>query len=108
MAHDQATAARIRDHLSGRTDVVEKRMVGGLSFLVGGVMCCGVTRNALMIRVPREARDNVLTEPHVRPMTLGGKPLASYVLVDPLGFATDAALATWLERAIEPSDPATP
>jgi hypothetical protein len=98
---DDATAKRVRQALRGRVDVVEKRMVGGLSFSVNGSMCCGVTGSALMVRVGRDERDRALAEPHVRPMELGGRPLAGFVLVDPEGFTTDAELAAWVGRGIE-------
>jgi len=101
MGYDQVTVERIRGVLSGRQDVVEKRMVGGLSFIVGGSMCCGVTGTALMVRVGREARDRALAEPHVRPMEFAGRSLAGFICVDPDGFRTDAALATWVQRGLD-------
>jgi hypothetical protein len=100
MASDPVTADRIRRHLAARHDVVEKRMVGGLSFSVGGRMCCGVTSSGLMVRVGRDGVRPALEEPHVRPMELGGRPLAAFVLVDPAGYADDADLARWLDRAV--------
>lgn len=87
--------------LSSRTDVVEKKMVGGLSFLVNGNMCCGVTGTALMIRVGREAREQTLREPHVRPMVLGGRSLSAFVCVDPPGYAADDALVRWVQRGLD-------
>ncbi len=101
MGYDLRTAERVRRVLSSRSDVVEKRMVGGLSFMVGGSMCCGVTGNALMVRVGAEARERVLAELHVRPMEFVGRPLSGFVLVDPEGFRTDAALAAWVKRGID-------
>lgn len=101
MGYDMATAERVRRILSDRPGVVEKRMVGGLSFNVHGSMCCGVTGTALMIRVGPEARDRTLAEPHVRPMVLGGKTLAAFVCVDPEGFATDDALRAWIQRGLD-------
>jgi len=86
--------------LAGRADVVEKKMVGGRSFIVGGRMACGVTGDALMVRVSAGDRGAVLLEPHVRPMTLGGRQLAAYVLVDPAGCATEGQLRAWIERGI--------
>jgi hypothetical protein len=95
------TADRVRRVLAGRDDVVEKRMVGGgLSFMVAGRMCCGVTRDALMVRVGADAGPAALAEPHVTPMTLGGQELDGYVLVAPEGFAEDAALAAWVSRGL--------
>jgi len=91
----------VRRLLAGRRDVVEKRMVGGMSFMVGGSMCCGVSGSSLMIRVGPEARDHALTQPHVRPMKFGGRPLAGFVLVDPEGCQTDKALAAWVQRGLD-------
>jgi TfoX/Sxy family transcriptional regulator of competence genes len=101
MGYDLKTAERIRRILSSRSDVAEKRMVGGLSFAVGGSMCCGVTGNALMVRVGAEARDRMLARPHVRPMEFAGRALAGFVLIDPEGFRTDAALAAWVQRGLD-------
>jgi TfoX N-terminal domain len=101
MSYDLTTAERVRRILSSRSDAVEKRMVGGLSFVVGGSMCCGVTGSALMVRVGAEARERVLARPHVRPMEFAGRPLAGFVLIDPEGFRTDAALAAWVQRGLD-------
>jgi TfoX/Sxy family transcriptional regulator of competence genes len=75
MSYDPEVAERIRRLLSGRDDVVEKRMVGGLSFLVNGNMCCGVTGMALMVRVGAEGRERALHEPHVRLVQFGSRAL---------------------------------
>jgi TfoX/Sxy family transcriptional regulator of competence genes len=101
MGYDLATAERVRRILSRRSDVAEKRMVGGLSFVVDGSMCCGVTGSELMIRVGAEARERALAEPHVRSMEFAGRPLAGFVLIDVEGFRTDAALAAWVQRGLD-------
>src|ERR1700730_1943109 len=101
MSYDLKTAERVRRILSNRSDVNEKRMVGGLSFMVAGSMCCGVTGSALMVRVGAEARDRALAEPHVRPMEFAGRPLAAFVCVDPPGFRTDATLRVWIQRGVD-------
>lgn len=101
MAFDLKTAERVRRILSSRNDVVEKRMVGGISFVVGGSMCCGVSGSALMVRVGAEARERALAEQHVRPMEFAGRPLAGFVLIDPGGLRTDAALADWVRRGLD-------
>jgi len=100
VAADPELTERVRRWLAGRVDAEEKRMVGGLSWSVGGRMCCGVTGPALMVRVGAEAVRSALAEPDVRPMELGGRPLKAYVLVDPEGCADDAALGAWLERGL--------
>jgi TfoX/Sxy family transcriptional regulator of competence genes len=101
VGYDTATAERLRVLFAGRTDVAEKRMVGGLSFVVNGNMCCGVNGSALMVRVGPDDREQALSEPHVRPLELGGRPVRGFVLIDPDGFATDAALAAWVRRGLD-------
>jgi len=99
--YDREAAERVRRVLSSHDRVVEKRMVGGLSFLVNGNMCCGITDSALMVRVGAEGRERALREPHVRPMQLGGRALSGFIRVDPAGFAADDALASWVQRGLD-------
>jgi hypothetical protein len=101
MSFDPEVAGRVRRLLSGRDDVAEKKMVGGLSFLVNGNMCCGVTGTALMVRVGPERREQALGEPHVRPMEFAGRALSGFVCVDPAGFASDGELAGWVQRGLD-------
>ncbi|MEZ4399532.1 MAG: TfoX/Sxy family protein [Kofleriaceae bacterium] len=102
MAYDHATAQRIRRVLAqGEQEVVEKQMFGGLCFMVGGHMCCGLTTEALMLRVGKAAYPDVLDLPHARPMTFTGRPLAGFVYVDPAGFRTARGLAAWLKRGTD-------
>jgi hypothetical protein len=99
--YDEKTAERVRRILSGRMDLVEQRMLGGLSFMVNGSMCSGVTCVALVVRVGQEGREWALARPHVRPMEFAGRPLVGFVCVDPGGYGTDRALATWVQRGID-------
>ncbi|MGZ3665577.1 MAG: TfoX/Sxy family protein [Ktedonobacterales bacterium] len=101
MGYDEKTAERVREILSGRGDVVEKRMIGGLSFMVNGSMCCGVTSEGLMVRVGPDRREGALAQAHVRPMEFGGRVLAGFVLVDPDGYQDDASLAVWVQRGVD-------
>ncbi len=75
-------------------------MVGGRSFSLRGRMFCGVTSSGLMVRVGRDGITSALQEPHVSRMSLGGRPLAAFVIVAPSGVPTDALLAAWVQRAI--------
>ena len=93
MSYDRAAAERVRQLLSGRSDVAEKKMVGGLSFLVNGNMCCGITGMALMVRVGADGREQALREPHARPMLFAGRALPGFICVEPEGYAADDALA---------------
>jgi hypothetical protein len=101
VGYDERTAGRIRRVLARRPGVVEKRMVGGLSFMVDGSMCCGVTGDALMVRVGPEARERELGRPHVRPMEFAGRALAGFVCVEPEGFEDEAALERWVQKGLD-------
>jgi TfoX/Sxy family transcriptional regulator of competence genes len=106
MAYDKKTAERVRRALGGQPgiveqNVVEQKMMGGLIFMIGGRMCCGVSGTALMVRVGRDAYQRMLTQPHVRPMELAGRRPTGFVLIDPKGFRTGSALARWVQRGID-------
>jgi TfoX/Sxy family transcriptional regulator of competence genes len=100
MAYDEALADRIRTTLRGRDDVVEKKMFGGLTFMVGGRMACGVIHDDLMVRVGADGHEAALAEPHTRPMDFTGRPSRGMVYVAPAGVASDADLARWVDRAV--------
>ncbi len=101
MAYSERLAERIRVVLGGRGDVVEKKMFGGLSFLVNGNMCCGVIGDELMARVGPDGYEAALERPHARPMDFTGKPLKGFVYVGLKGFATQAALESWIGLALD-------
>ena len=101
MAHVETVVERVRQLMVGRTDVVEKRMVGGRSFMVAGHLCCGVTGSDLMVRVGPGAYESSLARPHTRPMQLAGRPLIGYVLVGPEGYRATAALEAWLMMGVD-------
>lgn len=96
MAFDEGTAQRLREHFAGRSDISEKKMFGGLAFMLNGNMCCGVVGDVLMARVGADAYRQALERPHTREMDFTGKPLTGFVYVDPPGFAEDSELAEWL------------
>jgi TfoX/Sxy family transcriptional regulator of competence genes len=100
MAYDEALANRIRDVLRDRDDVAERKMFGGLAFMVGGRMACGVVHDDLMVRVGSDAHDDALREAHTRPMDFTGRPSRGMVYVAPAGVADDADLARWVERGV--------
>ena len=100
MAYDEGLADRIRMALRGRDDVVEKKMFGGLTFMVAGRMACGVVKDELMVRVGPDGHGSALAEPHTRPMDFTGRPMRGMVYVDAAGIASDADLAHWVQRAV--------
>src|SRR5690349_17909279 len=99
MAYDVITAERVRDALSGRKDVVEKKLMGGLCFMAGGAMCCAVSgRGGLLVRVDPDAREHMLAEPHVAPMVMRGRTAKGFVRVAPEGYRTAPSLKKWIAR----------
>jgi TfoX/Sxy family transcriptional regulator of competence genes len=102
MAYDEKTAERVRELLSTRRDVVEKKMMGGLSFMVKGHMCCSVSgRGGLMVRVGADAQDLMLSGPHVQPIEMAGRTMTGFVRVAPEGYQTEVGLRAWLNRALD-------
>ncbi len=100
MAYDEGLAQRLRELLEDRTDVSEKKMFGGLAFLLGGHMCVGVIGDELMVRVGPDAHERELREPHARPMDFTGRPLKGFVYVAVEGFESDTDLGRWVERGV--------
>lgn len=100
MVYDDGVAQRIRELLEGRPGVVEKRMFGGIAFLLDGNMCCGVVKDALMVRVGKEKYADALGERYAREMDFTGRPLTGFVYVEPEGFEDDGDLERWIGRAL--------
>lgn len=100
MAFDEELAQRVRELLAERTDVTERKMFGGLAFLVGGNMAVGIAGSDLMVRVGKEGYDAALAQPHTREMDFTGRPMTTMVYVDPAGTAGDQALGVWVDRAV--------
>jgi TfoX/Sxy family transcriptional regulator of competence genes len=96
MPYDETLARRVREHFSGRGDVVEKKMFGGLAFLLRGHMCCGVVDEQLMARVGPDQYVAALARPHARAMDFTGRPMKGFVYVAPEGFRHEADLRAWL------------
>ena len=101
MAYDERLAKRIRRALSGREGLSEKKMFGGIAFMLNGNMCCGIVGDELMLRVGRERFEETLARPHARPMDFTGRPMKGMVYVGPEGIQSDAGLAAWLGRGID-------
>jgi len=101
MAFDEKTAERVRHLLSGRRAVVEKKLMGGLCFMVEGAMCCAVSgRGGLLVRIDPAAHARMLAEPHAQAADMRGRLMTGFVRVAPEGYATASALRKWVERGI--------
>ena len=96
MAFDPGLAQRVREALAGRAGITERRMFGGLAFLVDGKMFVGISGEKLMARVGPERYQDALALPHVRQMDFTGRPMQGYVYVEPAGLAADRDLAAWV------------
>lgn len=102
MAINEALAARIRHRLGRRRGVVEKRMFGGLAFLLHGNMCCGVHGDEMIVRLAPEATDRALTRPHTRAFDLsGGRPMKGWILVAAAGLGRADALGRWVDMGVK-------
>src|SRR5688572_23890839 len=98
MGYDEKLADRIRRAVGPRSDVTEKKMFGGLAFLLDGKMFCGIANDDLMVRVGPERHEASLAEAHVRPMDFTGRPMTGYVFVGPGGSRTEKAVKKWVDR----------
>ena len=102
MAYDEKTAGRVRKLLSVRPDVVEKKLMGGLCFMVKGRMCCSASgKGGLLIRIGPDAQQLMLVEPHVQPMEMRGRIMTGFVRVAPEGYRTEAELKKWVKRGVD-------
>jgi TfoX/Sxy family transcriptional regulator of competence genes len=102
MAYDETLAARIRSLLDARGDVDEKKMFGGVGYLIAGNMACGVSGEDLIVRVDKEESDALIqSEPGARRFDMTGRPMRGWVLVAPEATADDADLGRWVRRGEE-------
>jgi hypothetical protein len=101
VAYDERLAERIRRALAVREGMTEKKMFGGIAFMLNGNMCCGIVGDDLMLRVGPERFEETLARPHARPMDFTGRPMKGMVYVGPEGIQSDAGLAAWLGRGID-------
>lgn len=101
MAYDEDLAERIRELLATTAAVDEKRMFGGLAFLVNGHMAvCASRDGGLMVRVPAEDTDTLLTRAHVEPMVMAGRQSRGWIRVSADGLGTKRQLQSWVDRGL--------
>ena len=101
MAYDEKLAGRVAAHFAARRlPVEEKRMMGGVCFMVRGKMCVGVEQNRMMARIGPEAHEAALRRPGCKPMDFTGRPMRGFVFVDRTALRTARQLATWLDLAL--------
>ena len=101
MAYDEDLADRLRELLSDEDAVTERRMFGGVAFLLKGNMSVSASRTGgLLARIDPADTDSALERPHVSPMELGGRRMEGWVVVAPEGLKTTRELASWVRRSV--------
>ena len=101
MPYDEALAERVLDLLVDQQGLAERRMFGGLAFMLHGNMSVGVTGDELMVRVGADAYEQALTLPHAREMDFTGRAMRGFVFVEPAGLAGDDDLEAWVRRGVD-------
>lgn len=100
MSYSEAVADRVRQMISTRDGLSERKMFGGLCLMVNGNMFAGVVGDELMLRVGIDSFEELLARPGARPMDFTGRPMKGYLYVAPDGFQSDDDLAAWIAAAL--------
>ena len=100
MAFDERLAERIRKRLGKRKGLAEKKMFGGIAFLLNGNMCVGVHNQDLIVRLAPEETDQALAEPHTRVFDLSGRPMKGWILVESSGLKDEKTLGKWIRLSV--------
>jgi TfoX/Sxy family transcriptional regulator of competence genes len=101
MAFDEALAERIRRGLARKKGIEEKKMFGGIGFLLNGNMLVGVWKDSLIVRLDPEGYDDALLEPHVSEFNITGRSMKGWVLVAQEGVEDDGPVKAWIQRAVK-------
>lgn len=99
MAFSETLASRIRDVIVSERDITEKKMFGGIAFMLNGHMFAGIVGDDLMLRIGKDGYDDALKRAHVRPMDFTGRPMQGFIYVGPAGIKTRGALKSWIDKA---------
>jgi len=100
MPFDEALADRVRPLVLGTHSLKEKRMFGGLAFMVNGHMCCGIVDKNFVVRTGPKRYEAALSKPHARPMDFTGRPMRGFVYVGPEGYRSTRDLKAWIQRGL--------
>jgi TfoX/Sxy family transcriptional regulator of competence genes len=101
MAYDEQLAECVREALGEVPGLVEKKMFGGVGYMVLGNMACGVNEDNLIVRVGPARYKEALEEPHARPFDMTGRPMRGWIYVGPDGHATQQDLEQWVQQGVE-------
>ena len=101
MAFDEQLANIVRKQLSRKAGLAEKKMFGGLAFLINGNMSVGVHGNELIVRIAPEATDAALKEPGARVFDITGRPMKGWLLIGGAGVKDPASVTEWVRRGVD-------
>src|SRR5438067_2723041 len=101
MAYSESLALRVRQVLGPRRNVAEKKMFGGVGFLLNGNMCVGIWKNSLIARIDPEIYEDALKEEYVRKFDITDRPMKGWILVEPDGIESDDQLRKWIDRSLD-------
>jgi hypothetical protein len=100
MAYSESLANRVRQALRNRRGIGEKKMFGGVCFLLNGKMLVGIWGPSLIVRLGCDEASKALTQSHVQQFDVTGRPMKGWVMVEPDGLESDGQLASWIEQAV--------
>jgi len=102
MAYNQVLTTRIGSLLfEQNVDFTEKKMFGGVGYMINDKMCIGIIKEELMLRIMDDKFEKVVSMKYAKSMQFTGKPMSGFILVEPEGLTTDTTLLKWLEYGIE-------
>lgn len=101
MAYDEGLAQRIREALADGDGLTERRMFGGIAYMLHGNMAVGISGDELMVRVGPERYDEALAQPHARVFDMTGRVMRGWVVVEAEGLTDDGALNAWVRKGTD-------
>ena len=104
MAYDEKLAQRIEQHLTERPGITQRKMFGGVCYMLHGNMAVGIVGSELMLRLGAAGVNDALRQPHTRPMDFTGRVMKNMLYVQPAGIKSDKQLGAWIERALQFAD----
>jgi hypothetical protein len=100
MAYDLVLAQRAKDEMKHLPGFTEKKMFGGVGFLLWGNMACGVNGDDFIVRVGKDGFEDALSQPHTRVFDMTGKPMSGWIVVEPEGVKSEADLRDWIDLGV--------
>ena len=96
MAYDEALAERVDAHIGEREGISDRKMFGGIAWMLNGNMAVGILGDELLVRVDKDRTDEVLSDPAARQADMNGRPMSGFVMVE----VDEASLGAWVDRGL--------